>query len=89
MKDVNIKLNFMWDDCVDSDTFTVTVPENVDKNDIMQAMEKEHEYLCRDEDGNDTYGTCGRTPGTLLNYVCEKNGWQWKNFEFDIDVYFN
>lgn len=32
------------------------------------------------------YGKCGRIPLTLINYVCEKNGWKYYNLEYDIDL---
>lgn len=44
------------------------------------------EYECNAED---LYGTVGRTPVTLLDYTCEKYGWKWEDFEFDIDLNFN
>lgn len=88
MKNINLKLNFFWDDNIDTDEFTVTVPDNVSKDDVIDVLQKGHEYLCT-EDETDTYGVCGRCPATLLNYVCEKNNWQWNNFEFDINLNFN
>ena len=44
------------------------------------------EYECNAED---LYETVGRTPVTLLDYMCEKYGWKWEDFEFDIDLNFN
>lgn len=34
-------------------------------------------------------GINGRNPVTLLDYICEKYGWSWSDFEFDIDLNFN
>ena len=29
MKNINLKLNFLWDDNIDTDVFTITVPDNI------------------------------------------------------------
>lgn len=88
MKNINLKINFFQDDGIDINEFTVTVPDNISKDNIIDALQKEHEYLCM-EDETDTYGIYDKCPVTLLNYVCEKNNWQWNNFEFDINLNFN
>ncbi len=41
------------------------------------------------EDSEDLYGTMGRTPTTLLNYLCNRNGWRWQELPFDIDMNFD
>ena len=42
-------------------------------------------------DAEDLYGTSGRNPVTLIDYVCKKYGWKWEDlvFDFDIDLNFN
>ena len=43
-----------------------------------------------EEDDEDVYGKTGRTPETLLNYICDKYyGWSWCDFQYDLDVNFN
>lgn len=80
-KKINLKINFFLDNSIDTDMFTITVPKNVSKDDVVEALQKGHQHLC-EENETDTYGTCVELPTTLLDYVCKKNNWQWNNFEF-------
>lgn len=69
--------------------FKLTVPNNVSNIEVADVLREEHEYLCTSDD-EDIYGTIGRTPETLLNYICNKyNGWSWREFQYDIDMNFN
>lgn len=89
MRTLNLRINFFWDDGDDMEIFELTVPSNVSNAEILDALKKEHEYLCK-EDEEDVYGKTGRTPETLLNYICDKYyGWSWRDFQYDIDVNFN
>lgn len=88
MRTLNIRINFFWDDEDDICNFKLTVPNNVNEIEIVDLIEREHEYLCR-EDTEDIYGIQGRNPETLINYVCEKYNWEWNKFDFDIDLTFN
>lgn len=91
MMTLNLRINFFYDDGDDMKSFKLTVPDNVSSIEITDILRKEHEYLCEiedEEDEEDIYGTMGRNPETLLDYVCEKYGWSWREFEFDIDVNF-
>ena len=71
MRTLNLRINFFWDDGDDMETFELTVPSNVSNEEILDVLKKEHEYLC-EEDEEDVYGKTGRTPATLLNYICDK-----------------
>lgn len=88
MKKFNLRINFFWDDGDDMKEFALTVPDNVNTEEIKEALIKEHKYLDL-EDETDLYGTSGRDPETLLDYVCEKYEWNWEEFSFDIDLNFN
>ena len=85
MKTINLRINFFWDDGDDMQEFALTIPSNVCEIEVVDILEKEHDYLCT-EDEEDIYGVQGRNPETLLDYVCEKYGWSYKTFEFDIDI---
>ena len=87
MRKLLTRLNFFWDDCDDIKQCIVIVPDNVTDDEVAKALLDGHEFLCH-EDEEDIYGTSGRTPGTLLDYVCEKHGWSWDELEFDIDFNF-
>lgn len=89
MRTLNLRINFFWDDGDDIKEFKLTVPDNVSDSEIMETLKKEHEYLCHEDEEN-IYGTDGRNPETLLNYVCDKYyGWSWCDFQYDIDVNFD
>ena len=88
MKKFNLRINFFWDDEDDMWKFKLTVPNNVKIEEVKEILFKTHEYLDM-EDETDLYGTTGRSPVTLLNYICEKYGWSWEDFSFDIDLNFN
>ena len=83
-----VRLNFTWDDEDNMQEFNIWVPENVALSEIGETLIEAHNYLCH-EDEEDIYGTEGRIPATLLNFVCEKHNWEWDNLEFDIDFNFD
>lgn len=84
-KKITVRLNFTWDDCDDIKGAMIYVPECVTEDDVTEEIVNAHNFLCN-EDETDIYGIEGRTPGTLLNYVCEKNSWEWFDIEFDVDL---
>lgn len=88
MKTLSVRINFLWDDNNDIKEFKLTVPSNVSTSEVIDVLEKEHKYLDT-EDTEEIYGFQGRTPGTLLDYVCEKYGWSWDDYMFDIDIDMN
>lgn len=88
MKKYNLRIDFFWDDGDDMWEFKIEVPENVTVEEIENILFETHTYLDM-EDEIDLYGTNGRTPVTLLDYICKKYGWKWEDFEFDIDLDFN
>lgn len=88
MKKYNLRIYFFWDDCDDVYEFSIDVPQNVTVSEIEEALIESHVYLDT-EDETDLYGTTGRNPVTLLDYVCNKHGWHWEDFSFDIDLNFN
>ena len=83
-----MRINFFWDDGDDIQEFALTVPDNVNVEEIEEVLFKTHNYLDR-EDETDLYGTTGRNPETLLDYVCENHEWSWEEFSFDVDLNFN
>ena len=88
MKKYTVRLNFFWDDEDDMMEFTIIVPDNVNPMEIEDALDKEHHFLCFDDE-EDRYGIEGSNPETLIGYVCEKYGWTWAEHKFDIDMNFN
>ena len=88
MKKFNLRINFFWDDGDDMWEFRLTVPDNISIEQIKETLIKTHDYLDM-EDEMDLYGTTGRHPETLLDYMCKKQGWNWEKFDFDIDLNFN
>ena len=86
MKNLNIKIDFVYED--DSETtgeFVLIVPHRATELYVVDILEKEHEYLSK-EDQEDNYGFQGKVPETLLDYVCEKYGWHWRKFGFEIEM---
>ena len=55
MRTLNLRINFFWDDGDDMETFELTVPSNVSNAEILDALKKEHEYLCEDDE-EDVFG---------------------------------
>lgn len=88
MKKLNLRINFFWDDEDDIWEFTLTVPDDINVISVEEVLLKAHQYLDT-EDETDLYGTNGRSPVTLLDYVCQKYGWSWGEFSFDIDLNFS
>lgn len=82
MKSLNIRINSTWDDEEDLWECKLTVPENV-TTDIEETIIKEHNFLCDEEN---IYGNNGRNPVTLMDYICNKYGWDWNYLEYDIDL---
>lgn len=87
-KTYTIRINFFWDDGDDIWEFKLIVPEDVTVEKIEETLIKEHEFLDM-KDETDLYGKAGRSPVTLLDYINEKYGWKWEDFEYDIDLNFN
>lgn len=87
-KILNLRLTFGCDVVNDTKEFTLIVPKDVSKSQIMNALKTEHDHLCL-VDETDIYGEEGRTPETLLEHVCKKYNWKWKPFQFDIGMYFD
>lgn len=91
-KEITVKLGFLWDEdeisgC-DRGEFVIKVPENVSQEEVAKEISECHRYLDF-EDDTDMYGKNGRDPYTLLDYVCEKNGWEKESMEYDIDFEFD
>ena len=85
MREAKIRLDYFWDDGDDIWENILIVPNNITNNQIEEIIIKEHKFLCFDDE-DDIYGTQGRNAVTLLDYICKKYHWEWKDFEFDIDL---
>lgn len=85
MKNYLIKLRFLYDDADETGFFTIKVPENVSLDHVKKTLGRTHDEL-DSEDGPDVYGAYGRTPETLVEHVCEKNGWHYKKIKFDASL---
>ena len=77
-----VRLDFFYDGEDTIDQFILMVTSF---DDVEEELLKAHKYLC-EEDETDLYGKHGRIPLTLINYVCEKNGWKYYDLEYDIDL---
>ena len=86
MQEYNIKITFEWDEGDDAWEGVLYIPNHTRLDMAAEIIKRTHSYLCT-EDEEDIYGIQGRSPATLLDYVCEKYGWTWKPFVFDIDLY--
>ena len=80
-----VRLDFFYDDEDAIDQFILMVKSGTSFDDVEDELLKAHKFLCK-EDETDLYGKCGRIPLTLINYVCEKNGWKYYDLEYDIDL---
>lgn len=85
-REVVFELNFQWDDGPESRTIILTVPKDKTDEDIIATIKDCHRVLCEDEDDMDIYGTEGRSPETLMNYVRDARGWSWRDIDFALDL---
>lgn len=85
MRTIKTKLSFLWDDETDTIELELTVPGNVSDEEIYATIITTHNWLCV-EDPNNTYELSGRTPETLMNYVCARNGWIWEQTVYDLEI---
>jgi len=85
-----IELTFGFhDNYEDSVLANITVPSNLSKDDVMRILQETHASLDRDYSDafeESIYGTQGREPEVLLEYVCQKYGWNWELEEPDIEL---
>lgn len=88
MKKITVKLNFLWDTEIDSKEVSITVPNNITTETVVEKLKEKHEYLCF-EDETDIYGKDGRNAQTLLEQTCKENNWTWEEILFDIELNFN
>lgn len=70
------KITFRWDDGDETKIVNIYTPRETNDDDIKKALRETHDYLCL-QDETDIYGTAGRTPETLVDYLCEQKGWSW------------
>ena len=85
MKEIIIRINFLWDDEDDIWKFKLSVPESATIEEVTETIIREHNFLSGDDD-TDVYGNLGRNPTTLLDYVCRKYNWEWFDMVYDIDI---
>ncbi|HAU84615.1 MAG TPA: hypothetical protein DCW90_03630 [Lachnospiraceae bacterium] len=85
---VLIRLNFFYENEDEIDHFVLMVKNGTSFDDVEDELLKAHKYLCEDND-TDLYRRFGRTPLTLIEYVCKKNGWKYYDLEYDIDLNFD
>ena len=90
MKSLSVRLDFMWDDGDDVKEYVIHVPDKVSASDVNKALMQGHKYLCK-EDEEDIYGTNGRNPETLMDFVCSKYLWRYreKTTNYDINLTLN
>lgn len=66
--------------CILPSCIIVTVPDDVSEIEVAEILKKAHE-------DKDVYKD-GYCPYTLLNYICEKQGWLFSEFPFDVELDF-
>ena len=82
---IPINLNFKWDEGDEATPVLITVPSDMSVLSVIAEIKACHDFLCF-EDSEDRYGAFGRDAETLMNYVCEKNHWEWHAVEDTIDL---
>lgn len=87
-KCILLRLSFVWDDGIDKKEYRLYVPKSTDIDELKDQLNKEHHFLCR-EDDCDIYGVQGRNPDTLMLHICDKHGWVFESLEYDIELCFN
>ena len=65
---------------IQSGMSSATVPDDVSEIEVAEILKKAHE-------DKDVYKD-GYCPYTLLNYICEKQGWLFSEFPFDVELDF-
>lgn len=90
LKELNICIKANWENEAEPDVwhFILTVPKEVDECAVSEILKKEHDFLVN-EDTEEIYEINGRSPVTLLDYVCDKYNWSWRDLEFDIEINLN
>lgn len=84
MRTISIRIEFdslVEDGSYDAvETCRLTVPDDVSEIEVAEILKKAHE-------DKDVYKD-GYCPYTLLNYICEKQGWLFSEFPFDVELDF-
>lgn len=85
MKRHECSIAFQWDEGDDTKVIDIFTPDNVTKDTVESELVLGHEYLCNNDE-DDLYGKEGRTPETLVECICQKNGWHWEEHTPDITL---
>lgn len=97
-KRLNVRLCFAnddWDSLVD---YTIVVPEDISAGEVQDAIIEERAQICeeiRQLENLDDDETSNLEEGDeddaelLLDRVCKKHGWEWREMAYDIDLNFN
>lgn len=88
MKTVIMKIVFEVKGIDRGKVIQMTVPENISIGDVYIILSDEHNYLDNIKNDVSVYSEKGRTPDTLLNYVCEKYAWTWSEIKAEIEIKF-
>ncbi len=68
--------------------FNLTVPASVELMRVVDVLSEEHEKLTAELPFG-KYGEDGNSPITLLQFVCDKYGWEWSEMKYHIDLQFD
>lgn len=88
MQEYLLKLTFCRDGRDEELDVVLYIPNHTRPDMAAEMIRRAHDYLCT-KDTEDVYKIQGKSPITLLDYVCEYYGWTWKLFSFDIEVDLN
>lgn len=83
-----VKLTFHEDEERQVKEFNLTVPASVELMRVVDVLSEEHEKLTAELPFG-KYGEDGNSPITLLQFVCDKYGWEWSEMKYHIDLQFD
>lgn len=84
MKEYNLRINF-WHKEDEMYEVKFEVPDSVMLGEIEDEVISSYKNLDKKVTGD----LREAMPVLLLDYICNKNGWKWKDFEYDIDINLN
>lgn len=89
MKEHILNITFSWESGArETSRLCIITPEHITTDNVVAALKASHHHLMN-EDKADVYLDFGKSPETLVGYVCQKKGWSWKTPAIDASVLFD
>lgn len=82
-----VKLTFNDDEGKQIKEANLTVPVHMSLTEVVGILNNEHMML-NEKMPDGPYGKEGWRPCVLLQYVCDKYGWDWEDICYHIDMEF-